>query len=44
MIVASIVGSQATVLQQQGARLFLACVLLHGAGFLLGWLVPRLVG
>jgi BASS family bile acid:Na+ symporter len=44
MIVASIVGSQATVLQQQGPRLFLACVLLHGAGFLLGWLVPRLVG
>jgi BASS family bile acid:Na+ symporter len=44
MIVASIVGSQASVLQQQGARLFLACVLLHGAGFLLGWLVPRLVG
>ena len=30
MIVASIVGSQANVLQQQGARLFLACVLLHG--------------
>ena len=44
MIVASIVGSQANVLQQQGARLFLACVLLHGAGFLLGWLVPLLVG
>ena len=44
MIVASIVGSQASVLQQQGARLFLACVLLHGAGFLLGWLVPLLVG
>ena len=44
MIVASIVGSQAAVLRQQGPRLFLACVLLHGAGFLLGWLAPRFAG
>ena len=44
MIVSSIVGSQRGVLLQQGAVLILACLLLHGGGFLLGWLIPRLAG
>ncbi len=37
-------GSQTTVLRQQGPVLILACLLLHGGGFLLGWLIPRLAG
>lgn len=44
MIVSSIVGSQTAVLRQQGPVLILACLLLHGGGFLLGWLIPRLAG
>ena len=44
MIVSSIVGSQTAVLRQQGPVLILACLLLHGGGFLLGWLIPRLMG
>jgi bile acid:Na+ symporter, BASS family len=38
LIVASIVGSQRQVLLEQGA------LLLHGGGFLLGWLIPALLG
>ena len=44
MIVASIVGSQRSALIEQGPRLLLACLLLHGGGFLLGHLIPRLLG
>ena len=44
MIVASIVGSQRAALIEQGPRLLLACLLLHGGGFLLGHLIPRLLG
>ena len=43
MIVASI-GSQRSALIEQGPRLLLACLLLHGGGFLLGHLIPRLLG
>jgi BASS family bile acid:Na+ symporter len=44
MIVASIVGSQRAALIEQGPRLLMACLLLHGGGFLLGHLIPRLLG
>ena len=44
LIVSSIVGSQATVMADQGLVLLLACFLLHAGGFGLGWLLPRLVG
>ena len=44
MIVASIVGSQRAALIEQGPRLLMACLLLHGGGFLLGQLIPRLLG
>ncbi|APD47128.1 MULTISPECIES: bile acid:sodium symporter family protein [Synechococcaceae] len=40
LIVASIVGSQRQALLEQGPLLFLAALLLHGGGFLLGWLIP----
>ncbi|MEO1003485.1 MAG: bile acid:sodium symporter family protein [Cyanobacteria bacterium J06638_7] len=39
-IVASIVGSQRQALLAQGPLLLLAALLLHGFGFLLGWLIP----
>jgi BASS family bile acid:Na+ symporter len=44
LIVASIVGSQRQALLEQGPLLLLAAVLLHGGGFLLGWLIPALLG
>ncbi len=40
LIVASIVGSQRQALLAQGPLLLLAALLLHGIGFLLGWLIP----
>jgi bile acid:Na+ symporter, BASS family len=42
LIVASIVGSQRQALWEQGPLLLLAALLLHGGGFLLGWLIPTL--
>lgn len=44
LIVAGIVGSQREVLLRQGAVLVLATALLHGGGFLLGFLLPALMG
>ena len=44
LIVSSIVGSQRDVLLDQGIALVIACVLLHAGGFLLGWLIPRVLG
>ena len=44
LIVASIVGSQRQALMAEGALLLLASVLLHGGGFLLGWLIPAVLG
>ena len=44
LIVASIVGSQRQVLMAQGALLLLACVVLHGGGFFLGWLISVVLG
>lgn len=43
LIVASIVGSQRQALLEQGPLLLLAALLLHGGGFLLGWLIPALL-
>jgi BASS family bile acid:Na+ symporter len=43
-IVASIVGSQRQALLAQGPLLLLAALLLHGIGFLLGWLIPAAAG
>ena len=42
LIVASIVGSQRQALLAEGPLLLLAGLLLHGGGFLLGWLIPAL--
>ena len=42
MIVASIVGSQRQLLIEQGPLLLLACLLLHGGGFLLGFVLGRI--
>jgi BASS family bile acid:Na+ symporter len=42
LIVASIVGSQRQALLAEGPLLLLAALLLHGGGFLLGWLIPAL--
>ncbi|MCP9928459.1 bile acid:sodium symporter family protein [Cyanobium sp. CH-040] len=44
LIVASIVGSQRQALLDQGPLLLLAALLLHGIGFLLGWLIPSAAG
>jgi BASS family bile acid:Na+ symporter len=44
LIVASIVGSQRPALLAQGPLLLLAALLLHGCGFLLGWLIPAAAG
>jgi BASS family bile acid:Na+ symporter len=44
LIVASIVGSQRQALLAQGPQLLLAALLLHGGGFVLGWLIPALAG
>ena len=44
MIVASIVGSQRQLLIEQGPLLLLACLLLHGGGFLLGFVLGRIGG
>ena len=44
LIVSSIVGSQRDVLLDLGIALVIACVLLHAGGFLLGWLIPRVLG
>jgi bile acid:Na+ symporter, BASS family len=44
LIVASIVGSQRQALLAQGPLLLLAALLLHGIGFLLGWLIPAAAG
>lgn len=44
LIVASIVGSQRVALLEQGPLLLLAALLLHGGGFLLGWLIPAACG
>lgn len=44
LIVASIVGSQRQALMEQGLLLLLAALLLHGGGFLLGWLIPAVLG
>ena len=44
LIVAGIVGSQREVLLRQGGLLVLATALLHGGGFLLGFLLPALLG
>ncbi|MEX1316376.1 MAG: bile acid:sodium symporter family protein [Synechococcaceae cyanobacterium] len=44
LIVASIVGSQRQALLAQGPLLLLAALLLHGCGFLLGWLIPAAAG
>jgi bile acid:Na+ symporter, BASS family len=44
LIVASIVGSQRQTLLEQGSVLVLAALLLHGGGFLLGWLIPAVLG
>jgi BASS family bile acid:Na+ symporter len=44
LIVASIVGSQRQGLLEQGPLLLLAALLLHGIGFLLGWLIPLAAG
>ena len=44
LIVASVVGSQTSALVEQGPLLLLACLLLHGGGFLLGWLLPLVTG
>lgn len=42
LIVSSIVGSQRQALLEQGTKLLLACLLLHGGGFFLGFWIPRL--
>ena len=44
LIVASVVGSQRQALLEQGPQLLLACLLLHGGGFLLGYLIARISG
>jgi len=44
LIVAGIVGSQREVLLRQGGLLVLATALLHGGGFLLGFLLPAFMG
>ena len=44
MIVASIVGSQRQLLIEQGPLLLMACVLLHGGGFLLGFVLGWIGG
>ena len=44
LIVGGIVGSQQEVLLRQGGLLVLATLLLHSGGFLLGWLIPALMG
>ncbi len=44
LIVASIVGSQRQALLDRGPLLLFAALLLHGGGFLLGWLLAALAG
>ena len=44
LIVAGIVGSQQEVLLRRGGLLVLATLLLHSGGFLLGLLIPALIG
>jgi BASS family bile acid:Na+ symporter len=44
LIVASIIGQNAAAIRASGGRLLLAVFLLHAGGFLLGYLVARVLG
>jgi BASS family bile acid:Na+ symporter len=44
LIVASIIGAGRAVILESGARLLLAVASLHACGFLLGYLLSRLIG